>query len=238
MELHKKYTTQINEFVDACGKLARDYYVTSSGGNLAWKLDDNLLLISPTKMNKGDISPEDLVFIDMEGKVVEGQGRPTGETPMYLKLFSERNDIISIIHCHPPSVCALAISKEKNWLMRPLFPETTTEVGPVPTVPYGEPLTEILANKFVPFLYKYNSFVMENHGLLTMTRAGIKQTMMQVQLLEMSAKSILLALQVGDIKELDRKAVRDLSNTMKTRNLALFGAPGVNKSLEELYFTY
>lgn len=238
MELQKKYTTQINEFVAACGKLARSFYVTSSGGNLAWKLDDNLLLISPTKMYKGDISPEDLVFIDMEGKVVEGQGRPTGETPMYLKLFSERNDIISIIHCHPPNVCALAISKEKNWLMRPLFPETTIEVGPVPIVPYAEPLTEILANNFVPFLFKYNSFVMENHGLLIMTRAGIKQTLMQVQLLEMSAKSILLALQVGNIKELDRKAVRDLSNTMQTRNLALFGAPGVNKSLEELYFTY
>ena len=236
MELQKKYAAQINEFVTTCGKLARDFYVTSSGGNLAWKLDDNLLLISPTMMNKGDISPEDLVFIDMEGKVVEGQGRPTGETPMYLKLFSERNDIISILHCHPPNVCALAISKGKNWLMRPIFPETTIEVGPVPTVPYGEPLTETLANNFVPFLSKYNNFIMENHGLLIMTRAGIKQTMMQVQLLEMSAKSILLALQMGDIKELDRKAVIDLSKTMQTRDLALVGAPGVNKSLEELYF--
>ena len=61
---------------------------------------------------------------------------------------------------------------------------------------------------------------------------------MLVELLEMSAKSTLLALQIGDIKELDRQAVRDLSNTMRTRSLPLFGAPGVNGSLEELYFDH
>jgi hypothetical protein len=61
---------------------------------------------------------------------------------------------------------------------------------------------------------------------------------MLVDLLEMSAKSILLALQIGEIKELDRQAVCDLGNTMRTRNLPLFGAPDVNKSLEDLYFDH
>ena len=69
-----------------------------------------------------------------------------------------------------------------------------------------------------------------------MSRVGIKETMYLVDLLEMSAASILLALQVGEIKELSRAAVKDLSNTMRTRDLPLFGAPGVNTSLEELYF--
>ena len=236
MELLKKYATQVDTFVAVCGKLARNFYVTSSGGNLAWKLEDDLLLITPTLMNKGDVCPEDVVFIDLTGKVIEGRHRPTGETPMYLRFFSRRPDIVSVIHAHPPCVGALAISKGKNWLMRPLYPETTIEVGPVPLVPYGEPLTEQLADNFEPFLPKYNSFIMENHGLVTMTRSGIKQTLMHIELLEMSANSIMLAWRAGDIKELNRMAVKDLSNTMRTRNLPLFGAPGVNKSLEELYF--
>jgi len=236
MKRVEKYSAQVEIFVAVCGKLASDLYVTSCGGNLAWKLEENLLLITPTKMNKGDILPEDLVFIDMEGKVVEGSHQPTGETPMYLKFFNMRKDIVSVIHCHPSAVCALSISKGKNWLMRPLYPETTIEVGPVPVVPYGEPLTEKLALNFEPFLPRYDSFIMQNHGLVTMTRDGIKDTLMKVELLEMSAQSILLALQAGEINELDREAVRDLSNTMRTRNLPLFGAPGVNKSLEDLYF--
>jgi L-fuculose-phosphate aldolase len=236
MKLLNKYTTEVEKFVTVCHKLAQNLYVTSSGGNLAWKLEDNLLLITPTKLYKGNISPEDLVFIDLEGKVVEGQRRPTGETPMYLKFFNMRKDIVSVVHCHAPHVGALAISKGTNWLMRPIYPETTIEVGPVPMVPYAEPLTEKLAENFEPFLPKYNSFIMESHGLVTMSRSDITETMMLVELLEMSAKSILLALQVGEIKELERQSVCDLGNTMQTRSLPLFGAPGVNKSLEDLYF--
>jgi L-fuculose-phosphate aldolase len=236
MKLIEKYAPQVDQFIAVCGWLAQNLYVTSSGGNLAWKLDDNLLLITPTQMNKGDIRPADVVFIDLKSKMVEGTHRPTGETPMYLKFFNLRQDIVSVIHCHPPCACALAITKGKNWLMRPLYPETTIEVGPVPVVPYAEPITEKLANNFIPFLPKYNSFIMENHGLVSMTRGSIRDTLMTIEILEMTAKSVILALQAGEIKELDQQAVRDLSNTMKTRNLPLMGAPGANRSLEELYF--
>ena len=236
MKRIEKYAAETGEFVRVCHRLAQNLYVTSHGGNLAWRLEDDLLLITPTKLYKGDITLQDLVFIDMDGKVLEGERKPTGETPMYLKFFGLREDIISVIHCHAPHVCALAISCGKNWLMRPIFPETTTEVGPVPLVPYAEPLTERLAENFVPFLTKYNSFLMESHGLVTMSRGSIKETLMLVELLEMSARSILQALQVGEIKELNRQAVRDLSNTMRTRDLPLFGAPGINSSLEDLYF--
>src|SRR4030095_2012593 len=117
---------------------------------------------------------------------------------MYLKFFDVRPDVISVIHCHAPHVCAMAISSGENWLLRPIFPETTIEVGPVPMIPYAEPLTERLAENFVPFLTKYNSFLMESHGLVTMSRGGIKETLMLVELLELSAQSVLLALSVGE----------------------------------------
>ncbi|MBI5961898.1 MAG: class II aldolase/adducin family protein [Chloroflexi bacterium] len=236
MKKIEKYAAEATEFVGVCNRLAQNQYVTSSGGNLAWRLEDDLLLITPTKMYKGDVGIQDLVFIDMNGKVMEGERKPTGETLMYLKFFGLRQDIVTVIHCHAPYVCAMAISSGKNWLMRPIFPETTIEVGPVPMVPYAEPLTEQLAENFVPFLKKYNSFLMESHGLVTMSRGGIRETLMLVELLEMSAKSILQALMVGGIKELDRQAVRDLGNTMRTRSLPLFGDPEINASLEDLYF--
>ena len=71
-----------------------------------------------------------------------------------------------------------------------------------------------------------------------MSREGIKEALMKVQLIEMSAKSILLANMAGEIKELDQEDVKNLGRTMQTRTLPMIGAPGVNKSLEELYFTY
>jgi len=236
MKLLDKYAEQVRALVEVCGRLARNLYVTSQGGNLAWRLEPDLALITPTQVNKSDLRADDVVFINLAGEVVEGRNRPTGETPMYLTFLKQRPDIESVIHCHPPSVCAMAIGEGKNWLMRPLYPETTFEVGPVPIVPYGEPLTEQLARNFEPFLPRYNSFLMENHGLVTMSRGDIRWTMGHIELLEVTARSIVMALQMGKIKELDRQAVIGLGDVMKKRNLPLIGAPGVNESLESLYF--
>jgi len=125
----------------------------------------------------------------------------------------------------------------ENLLMRPFFPETSHEVGPVPVVPYAEPLTQQLADNFEPFIRKYNSFIMENHGLVTMSSEGIDYTMMNVELLEASACSILKALAARrELKELSREAIEGLDNVMKQRNCPMFGAPGVYESLVELYF--
>ena len=52
----------------------------------------------------------------------------------------------------------------------------------------------------------------------------------------LTARSVGIACQMGEIRELDRQEVRDLEKVMKTRNLPLCGAPGVNQSLEALYF--
>ena len=236
MSLFDTHAESIGTFVKVCHKLGENMYVTGFGGNAAWKMDDNLLLITPTQMNKGDIQAEDVVFIDLKGNVVEGSRRPTGETPMYLNFFNERPDIRSVVHCHPPQTNAFAIAKGKNWLMRPLFPETITEVGPVPIIPFAEPLTQKLADNFLPFLQKYNAFMMENHGLVIMSRLDIEWTMMNTELLEMTSLHIHQAAIHGDIKEIGKEDLRDMDNVMKSRNLPFMGAPGVNNSLVDLYF--
>ena len=61
-------------------------------------------------------------------------------------------------------------------------------------------------------------------------------TLLTVELLESSVDSMLRGLAAGTLKELSREAVRELSHILTTRNLPLFGAPGVNASLESLYF--
>jgi L-fuculose-phosphate aldolase len=235
MSLYEKYAGQIETFVNVCHKLAAARYVTGYGGNAAWKLEDDVILITPTQMNKGDITAADVVFIRMDGSKIEGEQRPTGETPMYVNFFRERPDIQSVVHCHPPYTNAFAITKGKNWLMRPLFPETITEVGPVPVVPYAEPLTQKLADNFLPYLQKYDAFLMENHGLVIMSRLDIEWTMMNTELLEMTSLHILQALQLGDIKELSRQDVRDMDNLMSGRNVPYMGAEGMYTSLDEAY---
>jgi L-fuculose-phosphate aldolase len=236
MSYLKKYSSEVRDFIKVCKTLADRMYTTSLGGNLSVKLEENLILITPTCVTKSDVYENDVVFIDMQGKTVEGSRKPTGEVPMYLNFYRDRPDIKSVIHCHPTYTNTFAILKGTNWLMKPIFPETVVEVGPVPVVPYGEPLTQRLADNFAPFIKKYNAFLMENHGLTILSSADICRTLQLVDILEVSSIAILQALAVGKPKELTREDVRNLENTMKTRKLSMIGLPGANASLVDLYF--
>lgn len=236
MIYRKKYRKEIEDFLFVCKRLSDKMYVTSHGGNLSVKLEDNLILITPTRMYKANLTAEDLVFIDMTGAIVEGRNQPTGETPIYVKFYKDRPDIISVIHCHPPYTNVFAATKKNNLLERPTFPETCVEVGPVPVVPYAEPLTQELADNFEPFVRKYNAFLMESHGLTIISPEDILRTMHLIEILEVTSITLLSALAIGEVKELSKKDVANLDNTMKTRKLPMIGAPGVNKSLKDLYF--
>ena len=232
----ERYSDQVDSFIDVCHQLSAKAYVTGHGGNLAWKLEDDLILITPTQMSKGQIGRGDVVFIRSSGEKVEGERRPTGETPMYVNFFRERPDIASALHCHPPATGAFAITQGMNWLMRPIFPETITELGPAPVVPYGEPLTQRLADNFSPYLQRYNAFLMENHGLVLVSTKDIAWAFLLTELLEGTASSILQALALGEIKEIGKEDLRNLENTMRTRSVTMFGAPGVNRSLVDVYY--
>lgn len=236
MDYLEKHSEEVRSFVRVCQRLSELMYVTAHGGNLAWKLEEEVILITPTCVNKGLVSPESVVFIDLEGKILQGTHKSTGETPMYLNFFGQRPDISTVIHCHPPATGAFAVTSMANLLERPVFPETTTEVGPVAVVPYGEPLTKRLADNFLPFLKKYNAFIMANHGLVIMSPKDMDWTMMMIELLEMTALSLTYAAAMGDVREIGEEDVKNLDNVMKARNLPMFGAPGVNSSLHDLYF--
>jgi len=236
MSYLEKYTNEVRDFIKVCKSLADHMYTTSLGGNLSVLLEENLILITPTCVTKAEVSEKDVVFIDMQGKTVEGTRKPTGEVPMYINFYRDRPDIKSVIHCHPTYTNTFAILKGTNWLMKPIFPETVVEVGPVPVVPYGEPLTQRLADNFAPYIKKYNAFLMENHGLTILSSEDICRTLQLVDILEVSSIAILQALAVGEPKELTRQDVQNLENTMKTRNLAMIGLPGVNASMVDLYF--
>ena len=58
MSLYSKYADQIETFVNVCHRLADARYVTGYGGNMAWKLEEDVILITPTQMNKGDITAQ------------------------------------------------------------------------------------------------------------------------------------------------------------------------------------
>ena len=235
-DVQKRYEREINEIVGVCHAVAERLYVTSHGGNLSWRVAETDVLITPTKLNKGEVGFDDIVIAGTDGSIryaAEGR-RPTGELPIHLGLFRKRPDIKTIIHAHPPWMTAFALSKPE-LLRKPWLPEAIIEVGPVALTDYATPLTDELAEKFDPVVQRYNCFLMRNHGMVVLSVEGMKRCMQFLEMMETTAKTVAIATMLGGATPINAEDVRLLDETLQTRGLPMPGAPGQVKSLRELF---
>ncbi len=235
--LQKRFEVEINEIVEASVRLGELGYATSHGGNLCLRVDDNAMLITPTKVAKRKIRFGDIVIIDLEGEVLfASEGRkPSGEKFMYLKIINNRPDIRGVIHAHPPVLTGFACTESK-LLERPFLPESVIELGPVLSVDYKEPITEDLAKAFEKVIHKTNAFLMRNHGVTICNPYGVLRALDMMEMLEAQGKSILTGIVIGGLKEIPKSEVKKLEKTLKSRNLKLPGDPRYIKSLIQLFY--
>ena len=77
-------------------------YVASNDGNISSRIDKKHVLITPTGISKGFMKENDLIVVDMNGKVVSSKKKPSSEIQMHLQIYKERADVNSVCHLHPP----------------------------------------------------------------------------------------------------------------------------------------
>lgn len=76
----------------------------AAGGNLAIRVADNRFLVTPTKTAEWyfcDLKPEDLLLVDENGLVLEGNAVPTKEADMHIKVLTAFPEISCSLHAHP-----------------------------------------------------------------------------------------------------------------------------------------
>ena len=62
--------------------------------------DKGIFGIKPSGVSYADLMPEQIVLIDLEGEIVEGELRPSSDTKTHLKLYQAWNSIGGITHTH------------------------------------------------------------------------------------------------------------------------------------------
>lgn len=235
-KLQETYRAQIEELVAASNRLAQIGFVTSQGGNLSYRVAEDIVLITPTKVAKGSIKFDDICAVNMKGEVLHAkEGRkPTGEWPFHVRIFANRPDVKGIVHAHPPILTGFAIAGG-DWLNRPFLPEPAIEVGPMIMVPYAEPLSEELAQRFDAVIQKSNGFLMENHGALMCSVEGVYRALEFLEMMEAMGTSILVAKALGNPKTIPMEDVMNLERVIKTREMPMPGMKGVINSLADCF---
>ena len=234
--IRELYDQQMKELSAACNRVAELGYVTSHGGNLSMRVAEDVVLITPTKVEKRNCSPDDICAINLTGEpVYTPQGRKaTSEWPFHLRVYQKRPDLRSVVHAHPPILTGYAIAGV-DVMATPFLPECAIEVGPMILVPYAQPGSDALAEMFDEPLRRSNGFLMENHGALMTSADGIMRTVDMLEMMENAAQSAQVALALGRFKPIPEKDLADLEDVMRSRGLPMPGEKGFHQTLKDCF---
>lgn len=75
--------------------------VTFTWGNVsAIDRESGLVVIKPSGVEYDGMKPEQMVVVDLDGRIVEGELRPSSDTPTHLELYRKFPEIGGIVHTH------------------------------------------------------------------------------------------------------------------------------------------
>ena len=80
-----------------------------TGGNISiFNREQGLVAISPSGLEYYETKPEDVVILNLDGEVVEGERKPSSELDMHLIYYRNREDINALVHTHSPYAKTIA----------------------------------------------------------------------------------------------------------------------------------
>jgi len=145
-------------------KLITAQLTTGSGGNLSvCDRERALVAIKPSGVDYFDLTPEDVVVLDLDGRIVEGRLRPSSESGFHLGLLRSRADISAVVHTHSVYATTLACL---GWELPPVHYLVGYSGDKVPIAPYATFGTPELAKHIVRAMGSYNACLLANHGMV------------------------------------------------------------------------
>ena len=198
---------ELNQLVEACHKVYEKGFVSAYDGNLSSRIDEDTILITRSGINKGEVTPNDILTIDNSGNLLSGKGKVSTEVKLHLNIYNSRSDVNSVIHCHPVFSTAISITHEK--FPNNIFPEAILTLGNIPICKYEMPSTSDLADSLNPFLDFAYVFLLSNHGAVTVGN-NISTAYYRMEKLEQISQIIISAKSVGEIKELPDSEIKKL----------------------------
>ncbi len=198
-------------------RLSADGYFGSrsgSGGNVSMLVEgEDAIVVTPSHLQYDVMTVEDICVVDFALARIEGERKPSIETPMHVATYKVRADVSAVIHTHQTFASALSVL---NQPIPPLFDEVTLAIGNIiDVVPYAlSGSRELHDNVARKLANRCHCYILQNHGALCIG-TDLDQTFTFVELLEKSARIYMQALATGKpVTVLPEKTVAQLRSEL------------------------
>ncbi len=182
--------------------------VTWTSGNVSIRdKETDLVIIKPSGIMYEDLRPEHFVVLDVNGKVIEGDLKPSSDTASHLYIYRHRPDVFGVVHTHSPYATAFAANG------MPISVYLTAQAdefgGPVPCAGFGLIGGEDIGKLVVENIGSSVACLLKNHGVFTIGPSG-KAAVKAAVMVEEVARTVWIARQLGQPDEIPADMVAKL----------------------------
>ena len=188
--------------------LIKKKLVMWTSGNLSARdPETNLVVIKPSGLLYNELSPDNLVVVDLTGRIVEGKLKPSVDMATHLYIYRYMSDVMSVIHIHstyastfaatgkPIPVCLTAMAD---------FFGCDIPIGSLVLI--GE---EEIGREIVNKIGNSKAIIMKNHGPFTIGN-NVNEALKSAIYLEESAKTLIIAKILGEPQSIPESIVNKL----------------------------
>ena len=208
----------------AIGKRMYDKgFVASNDGNISCRVGPNTIWTTPTGVSKGFMTPDMLVKMNFDGKVLMGKLKPSSEVKMHLRVYNENPDVMAVTHAHPPVATSFAIAGIS--LDRAILPEAVVNLGSVPIAHYATPGSQDVPDSIAPYCNTHNAVLLANHGALSWGK-DLTEAYHRLESLEYYATVLMYTGRIiGRANELSCSQVNELIDIREKLGITSGGTP-------------
>jgi L-ribulose-5-phosphate 4-epimerase len=186
-------------------ELPRNNLVSWTSGNISGRdAESGWVVIKPSGVPYAELTPEAMVVVDLEGKVVEGKLKPSSDTFAHVYVYRHRPEVNGVVHTHSTFATAWAA------VGRPI-PAVLTAIcdefgGPIPVGAYARIGGDEIGQEILRSIGSSPAILMKNHGVFTIGKTP-ETAVKAAVLVEDVARTVFYALQLGQPDEIPPEEV-------------------------------
>lgn len=189
-------------------ELPKNILVAWTGGNVSARdAQTGLVIIKPSGIRYEELSPETMVVVDMDGKVVEGDLKPSSDTASHLYIYRHRPDVGGVVHTHSRYATAFAaVGKPIPCVLTAMGDEFG---GPIPCGGFALIGDEAIGKVVLESIGNSPAVLLKNHGVFTIGKDA-KSAVKAAVMTEDVAATVWMAMQIGQPDEIPPEDVAKL----------------------------
>jgi L-ribulose-5-phosphate 4-epimerase len=181
-------------------ELTANNLVAWTGGNISARdPETGLVAIKPSGVRYGELTPESMVVLDLDGGVVEGEHAPSSDTASHLYVYRHRPDVNGVVHTHSRYATAFAaVGREIPVYLT----AQADEFGcAIPCAGFAFIGDDSIGRLVVDAIGESTAVLLKNHGVFTIGRDATSAVKSAVMVEDIAA-TVFMALQLGQPDEI------------------------------------